>query len=378
LISICGDEKLGGNLEKKFPRWIERVVAVATEGIVVLDSQKKYVFANSAAEKILGVSRKVILGRDFEQSEWNLSSVKGTLLIDDENPFTQVIEHHKSVYGMKFAIERSDGKKIIIAVNASPLIDKAGELEGMVGIFSDVTEEFELQERNRYFLHTIAHDLRAPLSVVLGYAEMLEESCVESCVDGNMNVFIKGIVESAEKMVAMIEDLVDDARIAGGTVFLALERIVLKSYVQSLLKGNRSIIDGTRIETKIPERLSPVSADPRKLERIILNLVDNALKFSPPKSKILIDARETSDGEVIISISDHGKGLSKEDSVRIFRRFYQADTTKKPGGVGLGLYISRSLVEAHGGLIWVESIVGKGSSFRFTLPVFKEGFKTCQ
>ncbi len=367
---------MGDNLEKKLPRWTEKVVAAATEGIVVLDSQKKYVFANAAAEKILGVSRKVILDRDFEQPEWRLTSVKGTPLSDDENPFTQVLEEHKGVYGAKVAIERPDGKRVIISVNASPLIDKTGELEGMVGILSDITEEFELQERNRYFLYTIAHDLRVPLSVVQGYAEMLEDSCVESGDDGNMNVFIKGIVGAAEKMGTMIEDLVDDARIAGGTVSVALERIDLKSYVQSLLKGNSYAIDKNRIETKFPEGLSPVSADPSKLERIFLNLVGNALKFSPPESKVLIDARETSDGDVIISISDHGKGLSSDDSVRIFRRFFQADSTKKTGGTGLGLYISRSLVEAHGGRIWVESVVGKGSKFRFTLPVFTKAPKT--
>ena len=193
-----------------------------------------------------------------------------------------------------------------------------------------------------------------------------------------MNVFIKGIVEAAEKMGAMIEDLVDDARIAGGTVSLALERIVLKSYVHSLLKENSCTIDKNRIETKFPDGLSPVLADPRKLERIFLNLVSNALKFSPPESKVLIDARETPDGDVIISILDQGKGLSSEDSVRIFRRFFQAENTKKPGGTGLGLYITRSLVEAHGGRIWVESAVGKGSKFRFTLPVFTKGPKPCK
>lgn len=366
------------HLVNKLPRWTERVVAAVTEGIVVLDSQKKYVFANAAAEKILGVSRKVILNRDFEQPEWRLTSVKGAPLSDNENPFTQVIEEHKGVYGMKVAIERPDGKRVIISVNASPLVDNVGELEGMVGVLSDITEEFELQERNRYFLYTIAHDLRVPLSVVQGYAEMLEDSCAESSVDGNMNVFIKGIVEAAEKMGVMIEDLVDDARIAGGTVSLALERIVLKSYVHSLLKENSCTIDKNRIETKFPDGLSPVLADPRKLERIFLNLVSNALKFSPPKSKVLIDARETPDGDVIISILDQGKGLSSEDSVRIFRRFFQAENTKKPGGTGLGLYITRSLVEAHGGRIWVESVVGKGSKFRFTLPVFTKGPKPCK
>ena len=116
-----------------------------------------------------------------------------------------------------------------------------------------------------------------------------------------------------------------------------------------------------------------MSADPVRLERIFLNLISNALKFSPPVSKVLIEARETVNGDVLISISDQGKGISDEDSVRLFKRFFQADSTKASDGVGLGLYISRLLVEAHGGRIWVESIVGKGSTFRFALPVATEG-----
>jgi len=360
---------MGSKLSENLPRWIERIVAAATEGIVVLDTRKKYVFANVAAERILGVSRDVILERFFEQSEWRLTTVKGTPLPDSENPFTQVLAEHKRVYGMKVAIERPDGKGVIISVNASPLFDKAGNLEGMVGVLSDITEEFELQEQNRAFHHTIAHDLRIPLSVVRGYAEMLEALGIKSGFRGDMALCVKEIVEATEKMERMLGDLVDDARLEGGTVHLTLERIDFERYVWALLERSKSTIDENRVETRIPQNLPPVSADPDRLERILLNLVSNALKFSPDESKVLIEAKEAADGDVMISVSDQGEGLSDEDSSRIFRRFFQADSTKRPDGIGLGLYISRLLVEAHGGRIWVESIVGKGSTFRFTLPV---------
>lgn len=362
-------QRMSSEDEKKLPGRIERIVAAATEGIVVLDIRKRYVFANAAAEKILGVSSEVILQRVFEQSEWRLKTVKGDPLDDDENPFTMVLRDHKSVYGMKVAIERPDGKGVIISVNASPLFDDAGNLEGMVGVLSDISEEFELQERNRAFHHTVAHDLRVPLTVVRGYAEMLQEVCVKSGRNGSMSTCVTGIVEATEKMERMLEDLVDDARLEGGTVHLALERIDFESYLWDLIEVSKKTIDETRIVTRIPQGLPPVSADPDRLERILLNLIGNALKFSPPESKVMIEVRESTDGDVMISISDRGKGLSDEDSARIFRRFFQADSTKKPGGIGLGLYISRLLVEAHGGRIWVESIVGKGSTFRFTLPL---------
>lgn len=347
---------------------IERIVAAATDGIVVLDTQKRYVFANAAAEKILGVSREVILRRVFEESEWRLSTVKGVPLPDEENPFTLVLSAHKGVYGKKVVIERPDGQRVIISINASPLFDKTGNLEGMVGIFSDVTEEFELQERSRVFLHTVAHDLRVPLSVVKGYAEMLQDACAESRTHDNMNAYVVEIAEAVEKMERMLDDLVDDAQIEGGSVSLILESVDVEGFVMSLVEGNREAFDESRIETAIDQNLPDVLADPGRLERILLNLVSNALKFSSTDSKVVIEARKSEDGDVIISVLDQGRGLSDEDSARIFRRFFQVGSKENTHGIGLGLYISRLLVEAHGGRIWVESTLGQGSAFRFTLP----------
>jgi len=355
--------------EKNLPGSIDRIVAAATEGIVVLDTRKRYVFANAAAEKILGVSREVILQRIFEQSEWRLTTVKGTPLSDDENPFTNVLSNHKGVYGMKVAIERPDGKGVIITINASPLFDEEGNLEGMVGILSDITEEYELLERNRAFHHTVAHDLRVPLTVVRGYAEMLQEISANSSMRGSMNTCVKGIVEATKKMERMLEDLVDDAQIEGGNVHLIPESIEFENYVWSLIERNKEAVDANRIETRIPQGLPPVLADPDRLERIVLNLITNALKFSPSESMVTIEANTSIGDEVMISITDRGRGISDGDCARIFRRYFQVESSEQRAGIGLGLYISRLLVEAHGGRIWVESILNKGSTFRFTLPI---------
>jgi signal transduction histidine kinase len=128
------------------------------------------------------------------------------------------------------------------------------------------------------------------------------------------------------------------------------------------------VIDTGRINVEIPEGLPKVSADPDRLERILVNLASNAIKYSSPESDVLIRA-ESNDAEVIVSIADRGIGVHPEDISHLFERFYRAKGARKAEGLGLGLFITRLLVEAHGGRLWVESELGKGSVFYFTLPL---------
>lgn len=346
----------------------ERILVAATDGIVTLDKEGRYTYANAAAEKILGVPRELILQRTFDQAEWKLSTVKGDPLPAEENPYKRVLQENKGIYGLKMVIERPDGERIVIAANAAPLYDTAGHLDGVVGVFTDVTEQHELQEQNNAFHHILAHDLRLPLTVIQGHAEMLKEALREEGVKGTIFRNVEGILEGTEKMKGMIEDLVDTARIESGQVHLEKEHIQLETFVWSLLKTPQKGIALNRLTTQIPQNLPPISADPDRLERILLNLLSNALKISPPESKVLVQAREVGD-EIKISVIDQGKGISPQDCSRLFKRFFQTKGAQASKGLGLGLYICRLLVEAHGGRIWVESKLDQGSTFHFTLPI---------
>jgi PAS domain S-box-containing protein len=367
-----------GETEESLPKSakftpFERILEAATDGIVTLDKQGKYTYANAAAERILGVPRKSILQRTFDQAAWKLSTLRGDPLPDEETPFKRVLQENKGVYGLKLIIERPDGERIIISTNAAPLYDAAGHFDGVVGIFTDVTEQHELQERNTTFHHTVAHDLRNPLTVIQGHAGMLKEALLQGKFGGTVLQNVDAILEGTGKMENMIQDLADTARIEGGQVPLEKESIALEAFVWSLLKGSRKSMDLNRIVTQIPQGLPSVVADPARLERILQNLLGNALKFSPPESKVTIQARE-SHGEITISVTDFGKGIAPEDCSRLFKRFFQIKGSQPPIGVGLGLYISRLLVEAHGGRIWVESKLGGGSTFHFTLPIVDKIF----
>ncbi|MBI2952921.1 MAG: hypothetical protein HYY30_01300 [Chloroflexi bacterium] len=217
------------------------------------------------------------------------------------------------------------------------------------------------------FTDLLAHDIRAPLSIVLGQAQLIVRAA-EAGEKDKVVQSAQAVTTSARRMNAMIQDLVDSTRLETGQVQLERQPVVLKEFVADLLGRARAAMDVGRVRVEIPADVPPVSADPNRLERILLNLLSNALKYSPPETEVLVRARKM-DGEVIVSVADRGMGIAPEDQAHIFERFYRTKGARKAEGLGLGLYITRMLVEAHGGRIWVESELGKGSTFYFTLPI---------
>jgi len=171
---------------------------------------------------------------------------------------------------------------------------------------------------------------------------------------------------SARRMSLMIQDLADSARLEAGQMRLETRPVDLDRMVSDLLTQLTGAMDVGRIKVNIPTRLPYVNADPNRLERILINLITNALKYSRPGTDVSILAKPV-DGEVVTSVTDQGQGIAPEDLPHIFERFYRAKGTRRGDGLGLGLYITKGLVEAHGGRIWVESELGKGSTFHFSL-----------
>lgn len=347
---------------------LERILSTATDGIIAVDKEGRYFYANEAAERLLGVPKGEILNKTFDQLSLKIFNLKGHQLPIGETAFHKVLKAQSGVYGLKLVIERDDGESIVTLTNAAPLYDYAGNFDGMVAIFTDITEQNEIQERIKAFHHTLAHDLRGPLTVIYGHAEMLKDAIDAGTVNSISMQHIVEIMSGTEKMNRMIEDIVDSSRLEGGQFILERESVDLKPFVFSLIHNSATIIPSNRLIIEIPDDLPHVSADPDRLERIFQNLLSNALKFSPPESEVIIQARREGN-DLSVSVTDKGKGIAPEDCPQLFKRYFQVKGTKSFRGVGLGLYISRLLVEAHGGHIWVESKIGKGSTFQFTLPI---------
>jgi signal transduction histidine kinase len=223
-------------------------------------------------------------------------------------------------------------------------------------------------------IHLVSHDLRAPVTIIQGYADLLIDGLKQRGIDGELRGPTEAIQRGIRRMNVMIQDLVDTARAEGGQFTLDRRAVMLREYLSDLLSRSAPVMEVARITVELPTDLPPVCADYDRLERILTNLLSNALKYSDPGTPVLLCARRQ-DGEVEISVTDQGRGIPSEAIPHLFERFYRVPEDRKAEGIGLGLYITKLLVEAHGGCIWVESGVGKGSMFYFTLPVANESCK---
>ncbi len=237
--------------------------------------------------------------------------------------------------------------------------------------FADVTELRRLQNRQEDLVRTISHDLRTPLTAIQGHAQVLQRFLEKAgVIDARAQRSAEAIATGSRRMNAMIQDLVDLARLESGQMTLSSVPTDVAAYTIDLKARLVTVLDTSRIWVETSEPLTFALADPDRLERILTNLLSNALKYSEGQVTVRV---EKTDGQVKVSVLDRGQGIHPEDLPQVFERFYRAGGTRKAEGLGLGLYITKMLVEAHGGKIWAESELGKGSTFSFTLPAGLEG-----
>jgi signal transduction histidine kinase len=226
----------------------------------------------------------------------------------------------------------------------------------------------ELDRLKDEFLATVSHELRTPLTAITAFAEVL--AGMDEIDVGLSGELIDGISRNASDMGGMIEQLLDYSRLEAGKVALELSPLPLRSEALRCIETLREAIGGRRAAIDMPADLE-VQADEQGFERILVNLLTNAAKFSPEGSSIHVAAR-VDKGEVVISVRDEGIGIPVEEHERVFERFYQSSLVSGKRGSGIGLSIARRYAELQGGRIWVESMPDRGSTFFFTLPVATE------
>jgi two-component system phosphate regulon sensor histidine kinase PhoR len=264
---------------------------------------------------------------------------------------------------------------LLVASQCAIAIDRARvdeERERLLGevraqaakLASDVTALEDLQERREDLVRTISHDLRTPLTAILGQAQLLVKRAEQPDL---VRQGAGAIVTSANRMNVLIQDLVDMTRAESGQIRLEPKPVELLPFLEDLRERFRWALDVDRIRLEVPAGLPAFAADPGRLERILLNLLSNALKYSPPEREVLVRGFADGDG-VAIEVEDRGQGIDPEDLPRVFDRFFRAGRVRKTEGLGLGLYIARLLVEAQGGTLRACSVPGEGSVFTARFP----------
>jgi signal transduction histidine kinase len=216
----------------------------------------------------------------------------------------------------------------------------------------------------------MSHELRTPLNAIIGFSQVLKEKMVGE-VNEKQAEYLEDILASGNHLLALIDDILDLSKVEAGQVELELAPFSLEEALQRgvVMVRERALRDGVRIALSADPELDAVEGDARRIRQVIFNLLSNAVKFTPAGGTVDVSAAQVN-GEVIVSVADTGPGLAPDDHERIFEEFQQTETGVAQGeGTGLGLALSKQLVELHGGRIWVDSELGRGSTFAFTLPV---------
>jgi len=256
----------------------------------------------------------------------------------------------------------------VLLVHATPII-REDEAEGAVLLFHDVTELKRLEQIRRDFVANVSHELRTPISSIKGYAETLIDGAVD---DKELAEEFVGIIQAeADRLAKLIEDLLDLSRLESGKLDLHPVRCSVKDIAERVIRDQKEAAGEKSIAVRedIPEDIPDIMADPAMITQVLINLMDNAIKYTPEGGGIEVSAAPEG-GMVEVRVTDTGVGIPEKDLSRIFERFYRVDKarSRQLGGTGLGLSIVKHIVQEHGGQVWVDSLPGKGSTFTFTLP----------
>ena len=331
-----------------------------TEGICALDPSGAITFLNTAAERMLGwdeidaqglQAHDVLHGpnADRDPESFSVSSVP-------RSDASDASDH--TVFA------RKDGTTFPVAYSVVPLVI-GGQTVGTVVAFSDLTEVHRLQAIQEEYLALMSHDLRTPLTAIIGYADLLRNQLQEAALE-RATRSATAIVASGKQMDYMLRELLERNRLQVGQSILQLATVDLVDLVEHIIDNMMQPADRARIQFEAFPDISVV-ADALQLERVIVNLLSNACKYSSATAPV--DVRVSKMGEnAVISITDHGVGIDTDELPYIFEKYYRAKTAATTHGSGLGLYGSRLIVQAHGGRMWATSIAGVSSTFSVSIP----------
>jgi PAS domain S-box-containing protein len=344
------------------------ILASIADGVVITDADGLVVSVNPAMEKLTGWPEEGARGRTYEDV-CPLVDSKGELITPDQGFRARAIAARRVMAsrGYNVALVTRDGRRVPVSIAAAPILDHEGEVLGGVDVLRNTSHEQEVDELKSSLISTVSHELRTPLTMIQGFSELLLERSVD---EKTSREALRSINVSAERLGRLIDDLLSVSRIESGRMDVRLAPMDLEEAIEdvgALLGQEREI----RLD--VDDELPRVMADGEMLIRILTNLLSNAMKYSPPETAISVSARDAG-SNVEVSVSDRGIGMTDAETMHLFDKFFRADRpeVRSVGGTGLGLYITRNLVEMQGGQIWAESEPGRGTTFRFTLPAQKE------
>ena len=352
------------NLEQESKR-LNSILSYMTDGVLATNRRGQIIMINDMAKKQLGVERDEALNQNILE----------LLKIDDEYELRDLITQSPELM-----IDSQDvnGEYISIRVRFALVRRESGFISGLVAVLHDTTEQEKEERERRLFVSNVSHELRTPLTSVKSYLEALDEGALSEPVAPD---FIKVSLDETNRMMRMVTDLLHLSRIDNATSNLDVELTNFTAFITFILNRFdkiKSQDENLKYELirDYPITSVWIEIDTDKMTQVIDNILNNAIKYSPDGGKITVSMK-TTDDQMILSISDQGLGIPKQDLPKIFDRFYRVDRARSraQGGTGLGLAIAKEIIKQHNGFIWAKSEYGKGSTFTIVLPYDKDAVK---
>ncbi len=325
------------------------------EGLLLLDRSRKIYLANRAFKSLFGV-----------KTELRGKTVVEALRLHELDELLQRAETEKQV--LDYEIKLPGLSERWLQVNAAAITNAAGERDGTILVFHDLTRLKQLERQREEFVANVSHELRTPLSLIKGYVETLLDGARDNPEVAER--FLKIIERNANRLDLLIQDLLAISALESGRMTLELQAVDLHALAEKVFSHLHTKAENKTVQlvNELPELT--VNADANRLDQVLANLVDNAIKYGRADGRLVVGGNKLADGALEIFVRDDGPGIPAEALPRVFERFYRVDKARSrdQGGTGLGLAIVKHIVHAHGGEVRVASELGQGATFFFTLP----------
>jgi two-component system phosphate regulon sensor histidine kinase PhoR len=326
------------------------------EGVLILDQAGRVQLVNRSLLEFFGLKVDV-------RGQTIMEAFRLQELVE----VTRRLPQERTVEAMELELPGANGRWL--QFNAAAMLDREGTQRGSILVFHDLTRIKQLENTRQEFVANVSHELRTPLSLIKGFVETLLDGAKDDPELAGR--FLRTIEKHTDRLTFLIEDLLTISRLESGQIVMNLHEVGLREEAAHVVEDLQARAAGknTTLLNRLPEDLR-ARADADRLQQVLFNLVENAIKYGRTDGTVTIDGRRNGAGRVELWVQDNGPGIPPEARERVFERFYRVDRarSRETGGTGLGLSIVKHIVQAHGGEVWLKSELGQGAAFYFTLP----------
>lgn len=348
---------------------LDAVIDSMKDGLVVYDRNHLALRANTYMLSLFGLRSADILGKSAAE----VADLTGEPALEINQPALVLGSRSDNEWGDAAIVELPGPRKRFVRRVIAPVIGEGAPLSGFVVVYQDITDQKEVEQMKDDFLSIASHELKTPLTSIMGYTQLLNRRLSSETRRTGSEDVIEVIESQCRRMKRLVEDLLDVSRIERGTLQTSQAKLELQPLVAAVVNKFKNTSPQHEFLMFMPEAPLTVWGDEDRLDQVLTNLVSNAVKYSPDGGNVEVRVQRTGDSAEV-RVRDPGIGIPEDQQARIFSRFYQAESvvrSRRFGGMGLGLFISKAIIDEMGGTISVDSAVGKGSTFRFTLPLYR-------